>query len=306
MPAHDPDALALEPARDVGGLVAGRARVTRALTTGEVDADVRRRRRRPRQRSSNRDAELAGARGQLGHQLAGGDQRLARHAVGEHGRAADAVAVDDGDLAPRAALRPAPPRSRPVRRRGSPPGRWADLAVVTRSLCPIAAAGSVGTFARTQSAVPMTLYAAYGSNLDPRRMGERCPHSPLQGTGWLDGLAADLRRRGPRLGRRPRDGRRGHRRAGLRRCSTTSPTRTSPSSTAGRAPTPASTASSRCASRSSRRGAGLDLRARRLRGRPARRRRYLGIIADAAEAADAPDDYVAALRGRPCRSNFGG
>lgn len=33
----------------------------------------------------------------------------------------------------------------------------------------------------------MTLYAAYGTNLDPARMGERCPHSPLQGTGWLSG-----------------------------------------------------------------------------------------------------------------------
>ncbi len=33
----------------------------------------------------------------------------------------------------------------------------------------------------------MTLYAAYGSNLDPGRMSERCPHSPLQGTGWLTG-----------------------------------------------------------------------------------------------------------------------
>ncbi|MBE7326022.1 gamma-glutamylcyclotransferase [Nocardioides sp. Y6] len=33
----------------------------------------------------------------------------------------------------------------------------------------------------------MTLYAAYGTNLDPRRMGERCPHSPLRGTGWLTG-----------------------------------------------------------------------------------------------------------------------
>jgi hypothetical protein len=30
--------------------------------------------------------------------------------------------------------------------------------------------------------------------------------------------------------------------------------------------------------------------------------RYLGIIGDAAEAAGAPDDYVAALRRRPCRS----
>ncbi len=33
----------------------------------------------------------------------------------------------------------------------------------------------------------MGLYAAYGTNLDPRRMGERCPHSPLHGTGWLTG-----------------------------------------------------------------------------------------------------------------------
>jgi gamma-glutamylcyclotransferase (GGCT)/AIG2-like uncharacterized protein YtfP len=31
------------------------------------------------------------------------------------------------------------------------------------------------------------LYAAYGSNLDPARMSERCPHSPQQGTGWLVG-----------------------------------------------------------------------------------------------------------------------
>ncbi len=31
------------------------------------------------------------------------------------------------------------------------------------------------------------LYAAYGSNLDPQQMAERCPHSPLQQTGWLAG-----------------------------------------------------------------------------------------------------------------------
>ena len=34
----------------------------------------------------------------VGHQLGGGDQGLAGHAVGEHGRAAEPVAVDDGDL----------------------------------------------------------------------------------------------------------------------------------------------------------------------------------------------------------------
>ena len=33
----------------------------------------------------------------------------------------------------------------------------------------------------------MPLYAAYGTNLDPLRMAERCPHSPLATTGWLTG-----------------------------------------------------------------------------------------------------------------------
>lgn len=33
----------------------------------------------------------------------------------------------------------------------------------------------------------MTLYAAYGVNLDPAVMSERCPHSPLRTTGWLSG-----------------------------------------------------------------------------------------------------------------------
>jgi hypothetical protein len=33
----------------------------------------------------------------------------------------------------------------------------------------------------------MALYAAYGSNLDPRHMAEQAPHSPPSGTGWLVG-----------------------------------------------------------------------------------------------------------------------
>lgn len=33
----------------------------------------------------------------------------------------------------------------------------------------------------------MALYAAYGSNLDSARMLRRAPHSPLRGTGWLVG-----------------------------------------------------------------------------------------------------------------------
>ncbi|MCK2238337.1 MULTISPECIES: gamma-glutamylcyclotransferase family protein [unclassified Crossiella] len=33
----------------------------------------------------------------------------------------------------------------------------------------------------------MPLYAAYGSNMDPDQMTERAPHSPMAGTGWLVG-----------------------------------------------------------------------------------------------------------------------
>ncbi|HZC27490.1 MAG TPA: gamma-glutamylcyclotransferase [Actinopolymorphaceae bacterium] len=33
----------------------------------------------------------------------------------------------------------------------------------------------------------MTLYAAYATNLSPQEMASRCPHSPLRGTGWLLG-----------------------------------------------------------------------------------------------------------------------
>src|SRR6266567_3207155 len=31
------------------------------------------------------------------------------------------------------------------------------------------------------------VYGAYGSNMDPDQMLERCPHSPAAGTGWLNG-----------------------------------------------------------------------------------------------------------------------
>jgi gamma-glutamylcyclotransferase (GGCT)/AIG2-like uncharacterized protein YtfP len=33
----------------------------------------------------------------------------------------------------------------------------------------------------------VALYAAYGSNMDPAQMVKRCPHSPQAGTGWLEG-----------------------------------------------------------------------------------------------------------------------
>src|SRR5919112_5076339 len=36
-------------------------------------------------------------------------------------------------------------------------------------------------------AAAVALYAAYGSNLDADQMHERCPHSPSRGSGWLVG-----------------------------------------------------------------------------------------------------------------------
>jgi len=35
--------------------------------------------------------------------------------------------------------------------------------------------------------VIVPLYAAYGSNLDPAQMRTRCPHSPFAGVGWIPG-----------------------------------------------------------------------------------------------------------------------
>ena len=51
-----------------------------------------------------------------------------------------------------------------------------------RTLARVRGAAARGRYPRL---VP--LYAAYGSNLDPQRMASRAPHSPPRGTGWLVG-----------------------------------------------------------------------------------------------------------------------
>jgi len=43
------------------------------------------------------------------------------------------------------------------------------------------------TGGRPLGSLSAVLYAAYGSNLDPTQMARRCPHSPLRTTGWLTG-----------------------------------------------------------------------------------------------------------------------
>jgi gamma-glutamylcyclotransferase (GGCT)/AIG2-like uncharacterized protein YtfP len=147
------------------------------------------------------------------------------------------------------------------------------------------------------SVVPV--YAAYGSNMDSTRMGERCPHSPSRGPGWLQGwrltfggedlgwegaLATVVEDVGSRVF------------VMLYDVTPADETRLD-------------------------QWEGVDIgvyRKMRLRvvtldgdvlawlyvldgyegGLPSAR--YLGLLADAAEAAGAPDDYVSDLRTRPC------
>jgi gamma-glutamylcyclotransferase (GGCT)/AIG2-like uncharacterized protein YtfP len=145
------------------------------------------------------------------------------------------------------------------------------------------------------------LYAAYASNLDPRRMGERCPHSPLRTTGWL-------------LGWRLTFGGEEHGWDGALPTIVEDPL--------GQVYVAVYDVTTEDASlldgwESADSGLyrKLNVRVTSLVGEQVAwtyvldayegglpSASTLGIIADAAEAADAPDDYVAALRARPCRS----
>ena len=147
----------------------------------------------------------------------------------------------------------------------------------------------------------MALYAAYGSNMDPAQMEQRCPHSPSAGTGWLEGWrltfgGEDLGWEGALATIVEDPG--GHVYVGLYDV------------------TPLD-------ERHLDEWEGADtglyrkvrVRVASLEGSPLAwvylldgfegglpSARYLGVLADAAEAAGAPDDYVAELRNRPCRS----
>jgi hypothetical protein len=147
----------------------------------------------------------------------------------------------------------------------------------------------------------MALYAAYGSNMDPRQMLLRAPHSPHRGTGWVQGWRLTFG--GEEIGWE------------------------GALATICEAPVDALFVSLYDLTAEDERALdaweGVDIglyRKVRLRvqtldgeelawlyvlngwegGLPSAR--YLGILADAAEAAGAPFDYVAALRARPCRS----
>ncbi|MDP9393112.1 MAG: gamma-glutamylcyclotransferase [Actinomycetota bacterium] len=147
----------------------------------------------------------------------------------------------------------------------------------------------------------MALYAAYGSNLDPRQMVLRAPHSPQRGSGWLVGWRLTF----------------GGEDVGWEGALATLVE--DPGSQVFVALYDLPSQDERTLDHWE--GAHIGLyRKIRVRvqtldgdvlawlyvldayegGLPSAR--YLGIIADAAEVAGAPDDYVAALRARPCRS----
>ena len=149
----------------------------------------------------------------------------------------------------------------------------------------------------------MTLYAAYGSNMDPLQMLLRAPHSPAAGTGWLTGWRLTF----------------GGEDLGWEGALVTLVESDDPGSEVFVALYDLSQQDEDALDDWE--GSDLGLYEKiRVRvatldgdvtawlyvldgyegGLPSAR--YLGIIADAAEAAGAPDDYVAALRERPCTS----
>jgi gamma-glutamylcyclotransferase (GGCT)/AIG2-like uncharacterized protein YtfP len=145
------------------------------------------------------------------------------------------------------------------------------------------------------------LYAAFASNMDPARMGARCPHSPLRGTGWLVGWRLTF-------------GGEEHGWDGALATIVEDPLEQVFVALYD-------VTDADVARLDSLESADTGLyRKTRVRvhtlfgevlawayvldafegGLPSAS--YLGILADAAEAADAPKDYVRALRARPCRS----
>ena len=147
----------------------------------------------------------------------------------------------------------------------------------------------------------MTLYAAYGSNLDPERMAERCPHSPLQATGWLEGWRLTFG--GEHLGW---DGALATLAqdtfeqvfVGVYDVTDEDVVRLDEYESANtglyrRTQVRVSTMQGEVV-------AWAYVLDAYEGGLPSAN--YLGVLADAAEAAGAPDDYVAGLRARPCRS----
>ena len=152
----------------------------------------------------------------------------------------------------------------------------------------------------------MELYAAYGSNMDPAQMAERCPHSPQAGTGWLEGWrltfgGADIGWEGALATVVEDDSSRVF--VVLYELSESDERnldRWDAAATLGFY----RKLKVRVATLDGDVLAWLYVLDAYEGGLPSAR--YLGIMADAAEAAAAPADYVTWLRSRPCASSLGG
>jgi gamma-glutamylcyclotransferase (GGCT)/AIG2-like uncharacterized protein YtfP len=145
------------------------------------------------------------------------------------------------------------------------------------------------------------LYAAYGSNLDPHQMARRCPHSPLRGTGWLSGWRITFGGEGwdgalPTLVEDPRS------QIFVALYDVTEADEASLDSWEGADQGLYRKVRVRVATLDGEHLAWVYVLDDFEGGMPSAM--TVGILADAAEAAGAPADYVAELRSRPCKSGW--
>jgi len=151
----------------------------------------------------------------------------------------------------------------------------------------------------------VTLYAAFASNLDPNLMAERCPYSPLRGTGWIVGWRLTF----------------GGEELGWEGAMAT--VVEDPSNPANQVVVALYDVHPKDVERLDEWEwidqdvySKIQVRVQTLDGEQLAwmyvlnayegglpSARYLGILAEAAEAAGAPDDYVADIRSRPCQSS---
>ncbi len=147
----------------------------------------------------------------------------------------------------------------------------------------------------------MSIYAAYAGNMDPALMAQRCPHSPHQGTGWLEGWRLTFG--GENMGWEgalPTVVEEAGQRVFVALYEMTEPDQEALDQWDGVSLGYYRKSKVRVSTLDGEVVAWLYVLNEYEGGLPSAR--YIGMMADAAEAAGAPADYVAWLRDRPCTS----
>ena len=150
------------------------------------------------------------------------------------------------------------------------------------------------------------LYAAYGSNLDPAQMSARCPHSPLRWTGWVPGWRLTFGGDGfdgalPTLVEAAED-EQAEAHVFVAVYDVTEADETTLDQWESADQGLYSKVRVRVETLDGIETAWVYVLDDFEGGMPSAR--TLGILADAAQTAGAPEDYLAELRGRPCRSGW--